>query len=175
MVSVSFKKRVMLKQSGFTLIEVMVSLVIFLIAIIGCYRLQFSSSFSNNRSNSVATASTWAQYIAEDILARQYASYYTDPVLVNNHGNSNGFLDLNAMGTATSDGICRVLSDGSIIWPVGAVNPVPVATDMYTVYWNIVDNRPLDNVKQIHVIVVKNSGLNSGQLYTQDYFKSRQM
>jgi len=53
----------------------------------------------------------------------------------------------------------------------GSLNTATTGSDIFTIYWNIVDNRPLDSVKQIRIIVVKNSGLNSGRLYTQDYYK----
>jgi prepilin-type N-terminal cleavage/methylation domain-containing protein len=153
------KKRT-LSQRGFTLIEVMVSLVIFVIAIVGCYRLQFASSFSNSRSNSVATSSTWAQAWAEDLLSRQYESYYTDPLLIS---TSTALAHLNDTG-AGSDGVRYVGIDGKL-------NIAAAANDLYTIFWNILDNRPLNSIKQIRIIVVKNSGRNSGQLYAQDYFK----
>ena len=159
-------KKNVLSQQGFTLIEVMVALVIFLIAIIGCYTLQMNSSLSNTRSNSRTTASTWAQYWAEDLLARQYTSYYTDPLLLNNHGNATVVAHLDNATKATADGVVYVGTDDSI-----SVNPAVVPVHLYVIYWNIVDNRPLNNIKQIRIIVNKDSGLNAGQLYTQDYFK----
>ncbi len=163
MAPVFFERRIILKESGFTLIEVMVALVIFLIAIIGCYSLQISSSFSNARSYSVAAASTWAQFMAEDLLARQYASYYTDPLLVNSKGSSNGLTNINDCTTGSPDGVRYVHADGSI--------DTIAASSIYTTCWNIVDDRPMKHIKQIHIIVIKNTGLNAGQLYTQDYFK----
>jgi hypothetical protein len=138
-----------------------VSLVIFLIAIIGCYRLQFASSFSNSRSNSVATSSTWAQDWAEDLVSRQYESYYTDPLLLNTTG-ATALAHLDAVGTA-ADHVRYVHADGTV--------DTTATSAMYTISCNILDSRPLNSVKQIRVIVVKNSGPNSGQLYTQDYFK----
>jgi prepilin-type N-terminal cleavage/methylation domain-containing protein len=156
----SFRK-IISQQQGFTLIEVMVALVIFVIAIIGCYRLQFASSFSNSRSYSVASASMWAQYMAEDLLSRQYKSYSTDPLLID--GTGDGIAGLNAATAATADGV-RYVHPNSTIDAVAA-------GAVYSIYWNIVDNRPMPSVKQIHIIVVKNSGVNAGQLYTQDYFK----
>ena len=152
-------------QDGFTLIEVMVALVIFLIAIIGCYTLQMNSSFSNTRSNNVATASTWAQYMAENLLARQWAAYTTDDLLKNSKGSSSngGLANINDCTTGSPDGIRYVHPDGSI----DSTN----ASVAYTLCWNIVDDRPMKNIKQIHIIVVKNGYLNSGVLYAQDYFK----
>ena len=170
-----FKKRVV-SQHGFTLIEVMVSLVIFLIAIIGCYRLQFASSFSNGQSNSRANASRLAQDIAENLLSRQYANtpFYTDPALIDTNGN--GFGGVDAATTGTADGYCCVYASGSMACTLdGAAAPVPAATDFYRVYWNIVDDRPLRSIKQVRVIVVKNGGLNAGTLYTQDYFKRQHL
>ena len=163
MLPVTSEKRNQSEQ-GFTLIEVMVALVIFLIAIIGCYRLQMASTFSNTRSNSMANASTWAQYMAEDLLSRQCATYFTDPLLLNNHGNAGVLAHLDDATTATADGVRYVYADGSMHTTAGSSN-------LYTIYWNIVDNRPMNNVKQIRIIVARNSGLNAGQLYRQDYFK----
>jgi prepilin-type N-terminal cleavage/methylation domain-containing protein len=157
---VSYRKNIS-HQQGFTLIEVMVALVIFVIAIIGCYRLQIASSFSNSGSYSVASASMWAQYMAEDLLARQNKAYATDPLLID--GTGNGILGMDAVTAATADGV-RYVHPNSTIDAVAA-------NAVYSIYWNIVDNRPLPSVKQIRIIVVKNSGVNSGQLYTQDYFK----
>jgi len=162
-----FPKKTPKQQSGFTLIEVMVAMVIFVVAILGCYELQVRSAGSNSRADSVAVAATWAQYIAEDLMARQYESYYTDPLLVNSQGNTaNGLVDVDDANIPgdTPDGVRYVGSDGSL-------NTATTGSDIFTIYWNIVDNRPLDSVKQIRIIVVKNSGLNSGRLYTQDYYK----
>ena len=159
-------KKSLVSQQGFTLIEVMVALVIFLIAIIGCYTLQMNSSFSNTRSNSMAAASTWAQYWAEDLLARQYTNYYIDPLLFNQHGNATVVPHLDDATNATADGVVYIGTDNSV-----SMNPAVIPPHLYVLYWNIVDNRPLNNIKQIRIIVRKDSGLNRGRLYTQDYFK----
>ena len=151
-------------ECGFTLMEVMVALTIFVIAILGCYRLQVISSGSDTRADSIATAATWAQYMAEDLLSRQFATYYTDPLLVNSKGDTvNGLTNINNTDN-NADGIRYVGYDDSL-------NTSSAVQHKYTIYWNIVDDRPLKSIKQIRIIVVKNGGLNKGQLYTQDYFK----
>ena len=150
-------------EGGFTLIEVMVALVIFVIAIIGCYRLQIFSSLLNSTANSVASASAWAAYITEDLFTRQYSESYTDPVLVNGKGDSNGAVNINDTGS-TSDGVRYVAANGTL-------KTTAAASDLYTIYWNIVDDSPVRSVKQIRVIVVKKGGLKSGRLYTQDVYK----
>lgn len=167
MFSKNFQKKIPDLQGGFTLIEVMIALAIFVFAILGCYELQVISAGSNSRADSVASAATWAQYMAEDLMARQYTSYYTDPLLTNSKGDtSNGLNDIKDTNNAgdTPDGVRYVGRDGSL-------NSAPTGSDLFTIYWNIVDNRPLDSIKQIHIIVVKNGGLNAGRLYTQDYYK----
>jgi prepilin-type N-terminal cleavage/methylation domain-containing protein len=152
------------KNKGFTLIEVMVALVIFLLGIVGCYLLQTRSTLSNSRANSVGTAAAWAQYLAEDLLGREYTSIQTDPMLVNGNGNPDGNVNIDDCVAGTSDGI-------RYIRPNGTMDPAPNASDLYNVCWNIVDSRPLPMVKQIRIIVIKNAGMNSGRLYSQDYFK----
>jgi prepilin-type N-terminal cleavage/methylation domain-containing protein len=166
MLPLFFKKRTLLQQTGFTLIEVMVALVIFVLGIVGCYTLQMNSSLSSSKSYAVGSASTWAQYMAEDLLSRQYAdnnNTRTDPLLKNSAGNADGFVDRDAVVAGTSDGVRYIHANGS-------VNTV-AAGAIYSIFWNIIDNRPMPNVKQIRIIVVKNAGVNAMRLYTQDYFK----
>jgi prepilin-type N-terminal cleavage/methylation domain-containing protein len=156
------------QQNGFTLIEVMVSLAIFIIGIIGCYQMQVSFSASSSRANNVGNASTWAQYMAEELLAREYNDNNgtrTDALLKDT--TNDGSAGVDAMTLASADGVRYVHPNSSI--------DTVAANSVYSVYWNIVDNRPLKQVKQIRIIVVKNSGLTAGRLYTQDYFKLGQI
>jgi prepilin-type N-terminal cleavage/methylation domain-containing protein len=164
------KKRILSQQAGFTLIEVMVAFVIFILGIVGCYTLQMNASLSSSKSNTVGTASTWAQYVAEDLLSRQYADANitrTDALLKNVNSSAgasaNGLTDVDAAVAGTSDGVRYVHADGSI--------DTVAANAIYSVFWNIVDSRPMPSVKQIRIIVVKNAGIYAMRLYTQDYFK----
>jgi len=146
---------------GFTLIEVLVSLAIFAIGIIACYAMQVRSASTTGMANSVLTSSTWATYLVEDLLALDY----DDPLLDNSAGNAtNGFTDIDDTASGTPDGVRYIQPDGS-------VNQSPATGDLYSVYWNIAEDRPLDGLKQIRVIVVKNNGLNAGVLYSHDYYK----
>lgn len=148
-------------QRGFTLIEVLVSLAIFAIGIIACYAMQVRSTSTAGRANSVATSSTWATYLMEDFVALDYK----DPLLVNSKGDAvNGLTNIDDTATGTPDGTMYIRPDGS-------VNPVAGAGDLYSVYWNVADDRPMEGLKQIRITVVKNNGLNAGVLYSQDYYK----
>jgi hypothetical protein len=138
-----------------------VSLVIFAIGIIACYDMQVRSISTAGRANSVSTASTWATYLVENLMSLAY----TDPLLKNSAGNADGLVDIDDTASGTPDGTRHIR-------PNGSVTATAAAGDLYAVYWNIVDNRPVDGVKQIRVTVVKNNGLNAGVLYSHDYFKS---
>ncbi len=152
-------------QRGFTLIEVLVSLAIFAIGIIACYAMQVRSTGTAGRANSVSTSSTWAMYLQEAFMARDY----NDALLKDKDGNVVAGLNVTASGTP--DGTMHVHSDGTVSALNIATNVIPTATDLYSIYWNVVDNRPMEGVKQIRITVVKNSGLNAGVLYSQDYYK----
>ena len=161
-------KHIVNDQRGFTLIEVLVSLAIFAIGIIACYTMQLHATSSLGRANSVATSSTWATYVVEDLLALDYM----DPLLENSAGNAvngltDGFTDIDDTAAGTPDGTRHIRTNGS-------VQSTGAAGDLYSIYWNIADDRPIPGVKQIRVTVIKNAGLNSGVLYFHDYFKSNE-
>ena len=155
-------------QRGFTLIEVLVSLGIFAIGIIACYAMQVRSTGTAGRANSVSTSSTWSTYLQEDLMARDY----NDPLLENRAGDAaDGMTDIDDTSSGTPDGMMHVHPDGTVSALSPLPNAIPAATDLYSIYWNVAENRPLEGLKQIRITVVKNSGLNAGVLYSQDYYK----
>jgi prepilin-type N-terminal cleavage/methylation domain-containing protein len=149
------------KQQGFTLIEVLVSLAIFAIGIIACYALQVRSTSSLGRANSVAMSSTWATYLIEDLISVDYED------VEDGAGTTDGINGLDDIAPNTADGT-------RYIQPDGTVANTAATDDLYSVYWNVADDTPLPDVKQIRVTVVKNGGLNAGVLYSHDYFKSNE-
>jgi len=152
-------------EQGFTLIEVVVSLAIFAIGILACYAMQLKSTVSTGRANSVQVASTWASYLAEDFLTLDY----TDPLLENSAGDAiDGLTDIDDTDKVgdTPDGVRYISADGT-------VSSVPSPADVYAIFWNVVANRPLEDLKQVRITVVKNGGLNAGTLYSHDYYKLR--
>jgi len=158
------KRQLVPDNRGFTLIEVLVSLAIFAMGIIACYTMQMRSASTAGRADSVAASSTWASYLIEDFMSLKY----DDPLLDNDAGNAaNGFLDIDDTAAGTPDGVRYIRPDGTVA-------SAAAAGDLYSIYWNIAEDRPLDGVKQVRVTVVKNDGLNAGVLYSHDYFKSNE-
>lgn len=153
-------------RRGFTLIEVLVSLAIFAIGIIACYAMQVRSASTAGLANSVETSSTWATYLIEDLMQVEYND------LENSAGDpADGMTNIDDTATGSPDGAIHIKADGTVSDKTIVPPPAPVAGDLYSVYWNVADDRPLEGLKQIRVTVVKNSGLNAGVLYTQDYYK----
>jgi len=152
-------------QSGFTLIEVMVALAIFVIGIIGCYQLQLRSTHTNALANHVGTAATWATYAVEQLLAKTY---------------DDSDLDDDGTGGAGVAGLDDTEGNAdSVLYirPNGSTGTTAAAGDLYSVSWNIAEGTGtglgvLAGTKQIRVIVIKKGGIGKGTLYTHDYFKT---
>lgn len=154
-------------QRGFTLIETLVALAIFAIGIVACYTMQVNSSKTSGRANSISTSANWATYLVEELLAKPY----DDKAWFNgtDKDNPGGLADIDDTNQPADT------PDGEIhIQPNGKTNDTAGTNDLYSIYWNVVNDRPLVGIKQIRVTVLKNGGMNSGLLYTHDYFKSNE-
>jgi len=157
-------------QAGFSLIEALVAIAIFAIGILGCYKMQLSSTHSNAMGERVSTATNWAAYVIEELLAKDY----DDPLL---DDDGSGVAD-KAAGLddleADADGVIYIQPDGSKSPP----SPTPAPSSyLYSVSWNVAEGTAtetsvLRDVKQIRVHVVRKGGIGSGKLYSHDYFKT---
>lgn len=158
-------------EEGFTLIETMVALGIFVIGIVGCYTLQYRSSATNALANSVGTSATWATYAVEELLAKDY----DDPAFNDDGAGGAGTAGLDDT-EASADGVLYIRPDGSTSAAAGA-------NDLYSVSWNIAEGSDAAGVvatgqpvlagsKQVRVVVVKKGGFGGGILYIHDYFKT---
>jgi prepilin-type N-terminal cleavage/methylation domain-containing protein len=150
-------------EDGFTMIEVMVALAIFVIGILGCYQLQLRSTQTNALANSVGTAATWATYAVEQVLAKDY----DDLDLKDDGTGGAGNAGLNDTEGA-ADGVLSINPDGS-------TSPGVVANALYTVSWNVSEGASADalaGTKLVRYIVIKKGGIGQGTLYTHDYYKT---
>ncbi len=146
-------------ENGFTLIEVMVSIVIFAIAILGAYKLQLQSTTSNALSDRVSTATSWADYVLEDMTTKGY--------------DDSSWTDRTADKAAGLDDFGTDADWALYISPDGSTSTTAAAGDLYSVFWNIVESAPLVETKQIRIRVYRNGGIGSGFLYAHDYYLTK--
>lgn len=161
-------------QGGFSLVEVLIAMVIFIVGILGCYKMQFHSTKSNALANRVSTSANWATYEIEELLGTDYS--YAD---LKDSANGTGSLASAGLGDLgpNADGAIYVQPDGSKL-------AASSGNDLYTVSWNVVEGTAaetsvLRDVKQIRVHVVRNRGIGAlpggAPLYTHDYFKTAEI
>ena len=62
-------------KAGFSLIEVMVAMVIFVIGVLGAYILQIQSTEGNALANRVSTSASWAAYAIEELIGQDYDNF----------------------------------------------------------------------------------------------------
>ena len=127
------KKNKITKNDGFTLIEAIMAVAVFSIGILSIYLVQTTAVRGNATASGITTASNWASDQIEQLLALGY----NDPLLADDDDNGTGGLG------ETVDTGGTVIADGSA-----------TSTDSrYTIYWNVADNQPIPNIKQITVLV----------------------
>jgi prepilin-type N-terminal cleavage/methylation domain-containing protein len=153
---------------GFTLIEVMVALGVLSIGILSMYTMQTGSVRGNLRASQISTASTWAMDKMEEFSGLDYDdSQLAD---LRNDGtqqdaNGNGIDDDDEGGTGR-DGIANfgldqrtaATADHTLTDPAG-----------YTMYYNIAIDQPLENMKTVRLIIVRDA---DQQSLVFDYHKA---
>jgi len=142
-------------QKGFTLIEVMIAILLLTIGILATGTMQLSALEGNSHANRITLASTRAGERIETLLAKAYPLDIThlDPDL----------RDINRIGLAGIDDtdIGGNLADGG-----------PVIDGDLTIFWNVVDNYPINDCKTIRVIV-RRSDKGLMKTVAVDYIKMR--
>lgn len=166
-------------QSGFSLIEAMIAIVIFAIGILGAYKMQIHSVQSNALGNRVSTSVNWATYANEELISRGY-DYLEDE-------DGDKFAGIDDI-EADADGALYILPDGSKQYDLSK-NPddidynaayTPPANRLYSIFWNVVEGEGppggepqlLRDSKLIRVRVFRNGGIGDGNLHNHDYYRS---
>lgn len=153
---------------GFTLIEALVALGILTIGVLTVYTMQTGSVRGNLRARQISTASAWAM----DKMEQFNALAYDDSLLADERqdstsqdGDNNG-IDDDDEGRAGGDGITNFGLDQRT-----AATADHTFTDLngHTMYCNIAVNQPLEQMKTIRIIVVRNS---DQQPLIFDYYKA---
>jgi len=149
-------KSVLNNNTGFTLVEVMVAIVVLTIGILGAGAMQVSVLNDNAGSYDMTEATALALDQVEDIMTWNY----TDARL--NDDNDTAY---NRIGTGAGNlRIRTIATNGDLI---------AAASDNYTIYLDITNNTPVaTNSKTIRVDVVWREGANL-QTVSMNFIKLR--
>lgn len=144
-------------QKGFTLIEVMIAIFLLTIGILAAGTMQLSSLEGNSHANRITQASTQAGERLETLLAKAYPQDVAHLDL--------DLRDINRTGLVGIDDtdIGGNLADGG-----------PVINGDLTIFWNVVDNYPINDCKTIRVIV-RRSDKGLMKTVAVDYIKMRSL
>lgn len=133
-----WRKRVFSNGSGFSLLEVLLGVTIFMIGMLGVTALNISSLKSNTFSGNMSEAVTIAGDKLEEILAMDYNDPSGD-LDDSPSPDDDGILGLDDIGTGAGE---------ADHWELGVGK-----NGIYDVYWNVAEDEPIPNCKIVNVIV----------------------
>jgi prepilin-type N-terminal cleavage/methylation domain-containing protein len=119
-------------EKGFTIIEVLIALAVFAIGILAVTAMQIKAIQSNSSASGLTEATTLAQDKVENLTALDYDDASLDDTDGDDGGPGVGG-GLDDKTTATAD-----------YWQNSGI---------YTIFWNVAVDFPIDNTKTIRVIV----------------------
>jgi len=132
-------------NKGFTVVELMVAVVITVIAFVGLATMEIACINGNSIATNVTTGITLAQDKMEDLKSLNINDPELDDTNVNNNVNlREGIEDFGEVGSLAS------ADDGHREETIDAKgNP----GGMYTRFWNVADDTPIDGQKTLVVVV----------------------
>jgi len=135
-------------KRGFTILEVLITVVILSVAILALSSLQTKAVGTNYTSHRMTIATTLAQEKLEELQNLPYTdSQLTDTVSNFTSGNFNWSL---AVDHTNIDGLTGVANP---IDETGAAVPAGSGSAGYWREWNVADNTPMANMKTVSVRV----------------------
>ncbi|MEW6518818.1 MAG: prepilin-type N-terminal cleavage/methylation domain-containing protein [Thermodesulfobacteriota bacterium] len=149
------------RQSGFTLIEVLIAVAIFTIGILAVNAMQTAAIKGNSSANRITESSSWASDRIETLIGLNYS----DADLDDDDGDGTGE-DANNDGTDDDGGNFGLddtgaNADGTSASPDGS----------YTINWNVAVNYPFPDIKTVNVIIERQDG-GTIRTVTMAYMKS---
>ena len=118
-------------QKGFSLIEILIAITVFAIGILAVGKMQIAAIKGNSFANDITKATTLAQDRMEELISLSYDD--TDSLDDNDTDDKAGLDDTDAAADHKD-----------------ANNPVD---GRYNIFWNIAPDHPIDNTKEIRVII----------------------
>jgi type IV pilus assembly protein PilV len=134
------------RASGFTLIEVMLSVMVLSVGLLAIGSMQIKAINGNTHATRLTEGSTWAQNMIERLMSLPY----NDPAL---------------QDTISYSGDTEEVRRNSLRHPLPPLSQQPIPNtetyppehqatqSMYTIYWNVEDNLEQNNAKSIAVVV----------------------
>lgn len=144
----------MTNQSGFTLLEVLIALVIFAVGILGVATMQISSIQGNSKGRQISEATNVAARQVEAIVAWDYNSA---PLIDDDDAKDETDADADIdSGDGTNQDLDNdgIDDGGNDFGLADTTNPDGFRNDgFYDIYWNVAVDHPLPDTKTIRVIV----------------------
>ena len=145
----NFINKLIKNNSGFSLLEVLLGITVFMIGMLGVTALNISSLKSNTFSGNMSEATVIAADKLEEMLAIDY-----DDLVDGADGDGNGPTE-----DTTNDGVDNQLGNGGnfglddIEAEADYSEPGIGKNDIFDVYWNVAEDEPMPNTKRVNVIV----------------------
>ena len=140
------------KETGFTLVEVMIAIVVFSIGLFAVATMQTKAVNTNAGAFNITEATNFAETKMEELMVLSF----TDPDLDDTDVDGDATVeDANNDGVDDDGGNFGLDDTGIPGGPSGADQQL-IMLNGYTVSWNIADGVPGTNTKTINVIVTWN-------------------
>ena len=148
----------MVRQNGFTLLEVLIAILVFSIGLLGVASMQMSAIVGNNFSGTLTEAQSWAVDKMEELLSKDFTDsdlQDTDSDGTNQDANDDWIDDDG--GNFGLDHVGDPLSDGQPSNDTTASQADFRETQGgYTIMWNVAQNVTVSNTRMVNVIVTWN-------------------
>ena len=154
-------------EDGFSLVEAMAAILIFVVGLLGAYKLQIHATQGNTIANRVSASTVLATYAVEEIVGKDYDHSDLDD------DDNDGVAGLDDIG-AQADGAIYIQANGSQLL-------APSGNDLYSIFYNVAEGTGpggepslLRDVKQLRFRVFRRDGGGvSGNIYNHDYYRAK--